>query len=386
MSRIFLRRRFIDYALRGADIVEKLPLWLLVKSFCDYLVIRARNVVKPIPDDNFEAWIINRFGRTLYELFFGVYTRKTWGIPGTQISADWAAQRISLLSLWDTVKKTLFRPKDSPRTYVSRFLYPKTGGIGALARGYRRLIEQEGGRLVLSARVRRIGTDGAGTVTGVVYERDGVEHEQRSDLYISTIPITDALPMMGEAVPPEVIEAAGALVHKGIVFVYLKLAREQVTPDHWVYIPEPHIAVHRISEFKNFSSACAPEGRTLVCAEITASRDDHHWSMDDEALVELATRNLATLGLIEPGEVEGGFVRRVDYAYPIYDLTYRENLRTLTEFVKTMTNFLSTGRQGLFRYGNMDHSVAMGHAVARRVLQADEIDHAAVASGDEYFG
>ena len=47
---------------------------------------------------------------------------------------------------------------------------------------------------------------------------------------------------------------------------------------------------------------------------------------------------------------------------------------------------MSTGRQGLFRYGNMDHSVAMGHAVARRILAADDVDHAAIASEDEYFG
>jgi protoporphyrinogen oxidase len=239
--------------------VRSLPPWLLAKSFFDYLAVRLRNAVRPIPDDNFENWVIKRFGRTLYDLFFGTYTRKAWGIPCTQISADWASQRISLLSLWDTVKKTLFKPRNVPRTYVSRFLYPKTGGIGELSRGYRRLIVQGGGQVITDAEVVRLNSED-NRVTSVVYRQGGREHEVASDLFVSTIPLTMLVPMLGERVPANVREAVAGLKHKGIVFVYLKLDRPQLTPDHWIYIPEQHIAVHRISEFTNFSRDTAPRG------------------------------------------------------------------------------------------------------------------------------
>mgnify|MGYP003575804813 CR=1 FL=1 len=366
--------------------MKSLPPWLLVKSFWDYLAVRVRNAVRPIPDDNFENWVIKRFGRTLYDLFFGTYTRKAWGIPCTQISADWASQRISLLSLWDTVKKTLFKPRNVPRTYVSRFLYPKTGGIGELARDYRRLIVQGGGQVVTDAEVVRLRSEGS-RVTAAVYRKGGQEHEVTSDLFVSTIPLTMLVPMLGERVPTEVREAVAGLKHKGIVFVYLKLDRPQLTPDHWIYIPEQHIAVHRISEFTNFSRDTAPDGRTLVCAEITSTNGDKHWTMKDEDLIRLAADNLTTLGLLKPDEVlPGGWVRRVDYAYPIYDLTYRGYVNTLMTWLKGFENMVSTGRQGLFHYGNMDHSIAMGHAVARRTIEKRGIDHAEVAAGDEYFG
>ena len=162
---------------------------------------------------------------------------------------------------------------------------------------------------------------------------------------------------------------------------------EQLTPDHWIYIPEEHIAVHRISEFTNFSKSTAPEGKTLVCAEITATVGDKHWSAPDDELIRIAADNLVTLGLLSADDVlPGGWVRRIDYAYPIYDLTYRENLQTIQGFLKGFTNMESTGRQGLFRYGNMDHSIAMGHAVARRTLTKQGIDHSAIAAADEYFG
>jgi len=386
LSRIYMQKKFFDYPLKAGNVVRSLPPWLLAKSFFDYLAVRVRNAVRPIPDDNFENWVIKRFGRTLYDLFFGTYTRKAWGIPCTQISADWASQRISLLSLWDTVKKTLFRPRNVPRTYVSRFLYPKTGGIGELARGYQRLIEKGGGKVICGAEVVRILSEGS-RVTGVAYRKDGREQVLRSDLYISTIPVTLLVPMLGARVPPEAHAAVRGLKQKGIVFVYLKLDRPQLTPDHWVYIPEEHIAVHRISEFTNFSRDCAPEGKTMVCAEITATRGDRHWNMEDAELIRLASSNLVTLGLLRADEIlDGGFVKRVDFAYPIYDLTYRGHLDTLLTWLKGFENMISTGRQGLFRYGNMDHSIAMGHAIARRTLETRGIDHSEIAAGSEYFG
>lgn len=385
LSRIYMKGNFFVYPLKVGNVLKLGP-WTMFRSFFDYGVARVRNAIKPIQDDNFEAWIIKRFGRTLYELFFGTYTRKAWGIPCTQISADWAAQRISQLSLWDTVKKTIFRPKGDVRSLVSEFLYPKTGGIGSLGLGYRRLIERDGGECITNAPVVRVEGDGK-TVTGVVYEKDGVEHTHTSDLYVSTIPLTMLMPFMGDQVPDDVTAATNGLIHKGIVFAYIKIDRPQLTPDHWVYIPEEHIAVHRISEFTNFSKETAPEGKTMVCAEITSTKGDHYWTSSDEDILELAKNNLVELGLLNQDDVlPGGFVRRIDYAYPIYDLTYRTNVRRLVDFLRGFDNFVSTGRQGLFRYGNMDHSVAMGHAVARRMIEDSGVDHEQIAAGDEYFG
>jgi len=121
-SRIFLYNRFFFYPLQGANIL-RLPKLVLAHAFLDYLAVKVRNLFPSLrkPDDNFENWVVNRFGQKLYDIFFGVYTEKTWGIPCTEISADWAAQRISLLSLWDTIKKTLFRPKNVPRTHDTKF-------------------------------------------------------------------------------------------------------------------------------------------------------------------------------------------------------------------------------------------------------------------------
>ncbi|MFO0981649.1 MAG: FAD-dependent oxidoreductase [Planctomycetota bacterium] len=386
LSRIFMMKRFFDYPLKATNVLKNLPVSVLLKAMYDYIAVRIKDRFHPIPDSCFENYIVKRFGRTLYEAFFGTYTEKAWGIPCTQISADWASQRITLLNLWDTVKKTLFKPKNVPRTLVSRFRYPKTGGIVSIAQGYAKHIAEHGGEVLTGAEVIEIKRDGM-TVTSIAYRRGDRVITEPVEQVLSTIPITLLVTLLKPEPPKEILDAARALRHKAIVFVYLKLNRDKVTDDHWVYLPEKHLTVHRISEFKNFSEHTCPPGKTLVCAEITCTYEDRLWQMDERGLIDIASKDLETVGLIKAAEVFGGNVRRVRYAYPIYDLTYRDNLEKIIRYVRAHTNMDTTGRQGLFRYNNMDHSIAMGMKIARtQIARQSGDDHARVATGSEYFG
>ena len=45
----------------------------------------------------------------------------------------------------------------------------------------------------------------------------------------------------------------------------------------------------------------------------------------------------------------------------------------------------TTGRQGLFKYNNMDHSIGMGLAAAENLMGRGE-SHKNIAEGDRYFG
>ena len=146
LSRIVLFNKFFDYPLNAKNVLTNMPPLLLVRAFLDYFWVRFQDTckLKTFDDKSFEGWVTRRFGKTLYRIFFGQYTEKAWGMPPSQISSNWASQRITLLSLWDTVVKTLFPGKgNTPRTLVRKFIYPKFGGIGELARGYAQRIEGE---------------------------------------------------------------------------------------------------------------------------------------------------------------------------------------------------------------------------------------------------
>ena len=391
LSRIVLFGKFFDYPLQTSNILKNMPKGLLVRAICDYMWVRFLDAtrLRRYTDRDFESWVTRRFGHTLYRVFFGQYTEKTWGMSPSQISADWASQRITLLSLWDTIKKTLRPPKssaDGPRTLVTDFIYPLHGGIGELARGYAKKIEQSGtgSRVLVNAPAVRIFRDGL-KVTGIEYGKHKRE-TVTGDTYVSTIPVTSLAKCLSPAAPEEALKGASTLQYVSIVFVYLKLNRPRVSPDSWVYLPEKHLTIHRICEFKNFSPKCAPEGKTMICAEITCRRGDEIWRSSTDRLQEIAEKDLVTVGLIEPGQVLGCHVRKIPYAYPIYDLEYKKHLTPVMDFVALLQNIKTTGRQGNFRYNNMDQSVEMGRKMGFELATGERTGHEAIATGKEYFG
>jgi protoporphyrinogen oxidase len=394
-SRIHLRGRFFDYPLRLTNVLNNLPPTLIARAGLDYLAARARERLRPTPDASFEAWVVKRFGRTLYELFFGPYTTKAWGMPCDQISADWASQRIAQASLWDTVKKTVWPPSDGEvRGLVREFYYPARGGIGQIARRYATGLRGLGADLRLDTSLEAIEVAG-GRARRVIARVDGEREEIDCDHVVNTVPWTTLLRSLrftDEAgLSTEACEALGRLETIGIVFVYLEVARPSVMPDHWVYLPSPELAVHRVSEFKNFCDGAAPGDSTALCCEITCRPGDARWNLTPGEAETIARADLVRAGLLEPGEGRLLHLARLAQAYPVYDLGYRERVQALRRETRRVANLTTTGRQGLFRYNNMDHSIAMGRKAAAALLTRPEGPAAAlpaerVAEGVEYFG
>ncbi len=386
LSRIYLRGKFFDYPLRASNVLNNLPASLLAKALLDYMWIRVVQWFKPIPDTHFENWVLKRFGRTLYELFFGTYTSKAWGMPTTEISADWAAQRISQANLWDTIVKTLRPPKNGEvRSLVTQFWYPGHGGIGQLSRKYAEKIRRQGGEIWLETPVERIDIE-QGRAVRVVCQHNGARVELACDQVISTIPLPRLLEALNPAIDETARSAIARLKYIGIVFVYLEVARPSVIPDHWVYLPQKDLTIHRITEFKNFSDTSAPGNSTVVCCEITCRPGDERWKSTLSEAARIAEADLVKIGVVKPGETRGIDIAKLPYAYPVYDLQYKENLEVLRRATAAISNLGTTGRQGLYRYNNMDHSIAMGRKFAAQVASGLDLGAGTVAAQSEYFG
>ncbi len=387
LSRIFMFDKFFNYPLSAKNVLTSLPPWTVAHILFDYAWTRFLDLtgIRKFRDRHFQEWVRKRFGKRLSDIFFVQYTEKAWGLPATEISADWASQRITLLNLFDTIKKTLFRPKNTPRTLVTDFVYPRVGGIGELARGYKRRIEEMGGTVLCGSPAIKVHCR-EGVVERIEYRRKGKPAFLTGDGYISTIPVTSLARCVVPTAPPKVREALAGLDYVAIVFVYLKIDKPQVSPDNWVYLPEKRLTVHRISEFKNFSPYCAPADKTLICAEITCRVGDRIWNAGEEELRRIAVRDLSLAGLIREEEVLETFSKKIPFAYPIYDLSYREHLETVMDFVHGLRNLKSGGRQGLFRYNNMDQSIEMGRRMAEALVQGKQgFDHERIAAEDELF-
>src|SRR5438105_5078069 len=153
MSRIYWNGRFLDYPLRGADVIRKLGPVELTRCAASYL--RAAALPKR-QEESLEDWVTNRFGRRLFELFFKSYTEKVWGAPTTEIRAEWAAQRIKGLSFFAAARAAFFgNSGNKVKSLIEEFNYPRFGP-GQMWEAMKDAIEEQGGEVRLGTPVERI--------------------------------------------------------------------------------------------------------------------------------------------------------------------------------------------------------------------------------------
>jgi protoporphyrinogen oxidase len=349
LSRIFWRGRFIDYPLRLQDVVRKVGPVELGRCATSYAASLARNRRAA---ETFEEWVCDRFGRRLFELFFKSYTEKVWGVPSSEIRAEWAAQRIRSLSFGRVVRAALLNDGARVHSLIERFHYPRLGP-GQMWEAMAAETVATGGELRLGARVTRIelGARGVAAVTAGG-ERIACRHA------ISSLPLRDVVALADPAAPDAVLAAAHGLRYRDFVTVALVVRGADLFPDNWIYVHDPEVQVGRIQNFRAWSEAMVPDPAcTCVGLEYFCFEGDELWTSSDEELVARATSELAQIGLADAGRVEAGYVVRVPKAYPIYDAQYEARVRTIRGWLAQIPNLQQIGRNGLHRYNNSDHSM-----------------------------
>ncbi len=350
MSRIYWHGRFLHYPLRAADVIRKLGPVELVRSVSSY----AWAALMPSRrEESYEDWVCNRFGRRLFELFFQSYTEKVWGVPTTELRAQWAAQRIKGLSFLSAAKHALpGRRRGHVKSLITEFRYPRLGP-GQMWEAMRDAIEAGGGevRMRTPARGFEVRDD------RVVSVEAGGERIACSAL-ISSLPLRAVGAMADPPAPESVLQAAGGLRYRDFLTVALVLDGEDPFPDNWIYIHEPSVRVGRIQNFRAWSPAMVPDERkACVGLEYFCFQGDDLWDATDDELVELAITELVQLGLARRDALDRGYVTRVPLAYPMYDEHYEQRVGDIRAWLDGVANLQQVGRNGLHRYNNADHSM-----------------------------
>lgn len=364
LSRIFFRGKLMDYPLKVGSTLRVLGLKDSMMALLSYAWARIR----PLQEDSFEGWVTNRFGRLLYEHFFRTYTEKVWGMPCTEISADWAAQRIKSLSLWGALRDALFgRGSDEATSLLRQFHYPRLGP-GMLFERYRDLAAEAGAEFQMQRRAVVLRRDG-NTVRGVISDGDDGEREHAADHVISSMPLASLVLAIDPPPPDEVVEAARGLRQRSFLTAALIVAEPDPFPDQWIYVHEPRVQLGRVQNYRNWSPEMVPnEDRCCIGIEYFAWADDPIWSTPDAEIIELAKREMGQLGLIHPDLVVDGAVVRMKNAYPVYDPGYADRVETIRRWLEGIENLQTIGRAGQHRYNNMDHSMMTGKLAARNLL------------------
>jgi len=380
LSRIYYTGKFFNYPLKPLNALIGLGFWeslLIVLSYLKWQLFPYRR------EDTFEQWVTNRFGKRLFQIFFKTYTEKVWGIPCSELRAEWAAQRIKDLSLRTALLNMFLKPKTTIKTLIQEFHYPRRGP-GMLWNTVKEEIERRGGVVRLNCDVTRIHRVG-NRIDRVVVSCQGREEAIRGTDFISTMPITEFVKRLDPPAPPEVLQAAGELTYRDFLTVCLIVNRPNLFPDNWIYIHDPGVRVGRIQNFKNWSPDMVPDpAKTSLGLEYFCREGDELWNSSDADLIELGKREVARIGLARYEDIEDGCVFRVPKAYPVYDSSYRDSLAIIRGFVDGLENFQTIGRNGLHRYNNQDHAMLTGMLAVRNLVLGEKNDLWSVNTDQEY--
>jgi protoporphyrinogen oxidase len=377
MSRIYWRKRFLHYPLQGPDVIRKLGPVELVRCMASY--IRAK--LRPKGEErSLEQWVTNRFGKRLYENFFKSYNEKLWGVPVSEIRAEFAAQRIKGLSFTSAAKSAFFGNKGNEiKSLIGEFHYPRYGP-GQMWETMTDDIRRLGGQVLLETPVEALHVED-GRVTRVT--AGGVDYE--SPYVISSLPLRNTVGLTQPAAPPEVRAAAQGLRYRDFLTVSLVLDGEDLFPDNWIYIHEPDVEVGRIQNFRSWSPWMVPDPtKACIGMEYFCFAGDELWEMADDDLVALAMRELEQLGLAKAEALQFGFATRVPKAYPMYDMEYSDRVDTIKSWLAPIENLQQVGRNGLHRYNNSDHSMLTAMRAVDNLLLGTDHDIWAVNAESVY--
>ncbi|MUG93843.1 FAD-dependent oxidoreductase [Scytonema sp. UIC 10036] len=368
LSRIYYQGKFFNYPLSPFNALSNLG---IIQSFfilLSYLKTKLKTKFRPaVEAENFEEWVSDRFGHRLYRIFFKTYTEKVWGIPCTQIRADWAAQRIQGMSLKRALINALFGSQNA-KSLIKEFDYPVLGP-GMMWEKFHQKVESFGSKVLLNTQVTRIERQG-NVIKSITAMQGDKTIQIYGDQFISTIPVTALLHKLTPAAPDDVLAAARGLKYRDFMIVALMIDKEHLFPDNWIYIHSPEFQVGRIQNFKNWSPAMVPDqSKSCLGMEYFCSVGDDLWEMSDTELIDLASREIVELGLLDKeSKIEDGVVIRQHKAYPVYDSEYRQHLQVIQNYLKTFENLQTVGRNGMHRYNNQDHSMLTAMLAVKNIL------------------
>jgi len=362
LTRIYYRNRFFNYPLVPGNALWNLGPIEAAHSLLSYVQEQLRPTMADA-DDSFESWVVQRFGRRLFDVFFRTYSEKLWGIPCNQLDSDFAAQRIKKLSLAEAVKNALGIGAAGHRTLVDRFAYP-TGGTGMVYERMADYVRGLGGQVHLHTPVLRV-EQRKNRVVGLQTEPG---RTRPFDQIISTMPLT--LLVQGlEDVPPAVRRATDSLRFRNTILVYLNVASDNLFPDQWLYIHSPELLTGRITNFRNWvPQLYGSSPNSILALEYWCNDDESLWQQQDQELILRAKAELMTTGLLGDAQVLDGQVVRVRRCYPVYARGYKDHVIRIREHLDDLSGLSVIGRYGSFKYNNQDHSILMGMMAAENLL------------------
>jgi protoporphyrinogen oxidase len=372
-SKIYYRGQFYSYPLKPIEALSKLGFIESTLCVLSFLAARLSPTHNP---KSFEDWVVNQFGRRLFNIFFKTYTEKVWGMSCKEISADWAAQRIAGLSLSSAIKNAL-RVKNRAqvvKTLIDTFRYPRLGP-GMMWETCAKKVRNMGGLILLGRTVVACRFDPE-TTSWMVSARtpDGRLEDYSGEHLISSMPIQQLVSQIQPRLPEIAQQSGTSLRYRDFLTVGLILRERNRFSDNWIYVHDPNVKLGRVQNYKSWSADMVPDPKCCCYGlEYFCFEGDGLWTMADKDLQALAIKELEQIHLAAAADVVDGCVIRQPKAYPVYDEDYKRHVDTVRQALDAhCSNLHLVGRNGMHKYNNQDHAMMTAMLTARNILAGEK--------------
>lgn len=386
ISRIYYDGGYYTYPISILNVIKNAGLITIAQAGITYLWSALQFSIFNKSINNMRDAYVAQFGGKLYDMFFRRYSEKVWGLPCEKLSSDWVSQRSAGLSIWTVIQESLLKTKSDNESLIEEFMYPRDGYVRIPERMAEDILNNgEDNSLHLESNITKIKYHGPNDFEVVRTKPDGSEIAERATKVVSTIPLGVLPRLMEPACSEAVVKAAAALSFRALITVNIILRKERVSIDTWLYVQDEDILFGRLHEPKNWSPAMIPDqSTTSLVLECFCTKGDHIWQMSDEDIGWRCAEDLEKkLKFIEASEVIDFQIVRSLQAYPVYDLDYADNIKTINDYLADFEGLHIVGRGGTHRYNNADHSIEMGLLLGRKILGYD-VDYMDVNTEPEY--
>ena len=359
-AQIYFNGRYYNYPLTARNVLLQMPIRDAVLSSLSYfgqLILKSLKTKfsKSKKSPNFEEWAKSSFGGYLFKLFFKPYTEQFWQIPCKELSPD-SMPTNTRLSFFKTLK--LLFVKDIVRSSMSLverettllLRYPRQG-IGVIPEKIAEQIKFYGGKIHEGRSVQRISRQPDQTFQ--VRTVNGSESTTfTADEIISTIPITELIPILEPKPPEAVLESVNHLGFLSLIVVYLVIKKREILKSSYLYqLATPY---NRIGDMNRFCPDLCPDDENMLALEFTCHNHDSLWQSSKEELFEISIEYLEKDNVLKREEVKDIFVLKARHGYPIYYHDYKDYLENALFYLDSIKNFFVVGRPGRYMYMDMD--------------------------------
>jgi len=372
-SRIYMFNKYLKYPFEIQNLLRAMPIH---QSFLGGISFLLTTLIRKFRNPNiisYKDWFVYFYGRGLYNVMCFPYASKIWGIDPCELSVDWADQRFPKEDLSRLVKRVLkklitldfskYSLEDEELAPDGGIFYYPPNGIQELSDALADFSVENGTKIICSAKINKISTK----KKTISYTHKKKKYEAGYNRLISTIPLHNFYKLQDKR-DKKVEESLKKLRYMDIIFVYLFIDKERISNDCWLYFPDKEIIFNRAVEFKNWSPKMCPKNKTAVCFDITAYQGDKIWGLSDKEIAEKVILDAQKINYIDKKDKIDYYVVRIQNAYPVYDLNYKEKLNAIVKFLESENVFL-LGRTGMFRYNNLDNSIEMAFELADNFIK-----------------